>query len=439
MSGRGVGVAGALFAAIDAAQKTWEEGGLWRRPTVRLYTWRLPLLAAAALALVGAAILAVPLLVLAAGLIAYPIGFLVQMIDADAGRRVATGYATFVASAFEPLALPTLIPRLVTLVAAAIAVVLAVSALLPIEGRRRRPAHRTRGFWWARATGVPWSAAPGVAHFQAGLWEVFRGPINAKAPGPAELSRRYLELLAENLGQPGFRELVVTALDLETRGDLIFAVLGEERRPAYFHRGSGEAAPHPRPERPGDLVDLAGVGRDQALDALAGAMAVALMTEPHLLAFSPESYWKGETHRICDRPAAVSRLLHELAVAGVEQVIVVSAAAERTAPHRLNRPYGTLHARLTDDLAAEEASAVRDGVATQSARFRGVFLIQPGHNPVGPFDFKGAYDERSDRFQSVEELVDRGYEDAYRQFIEPIVGSEGDDMESKKLKVKSKK
>jgi hypothetical protein len=425
MSGRGIGVTGALFAAIDAAPKTWEEGSLWRRrPAVGLYGWRLPLQAAAILALVAAAILLVPLLVLAAGLIAYPAGFLVQMVDVDAGHRIATGYATLVARAFAPLALPTLIPRLVTLVVAAIVVLLAASALLPIEGGRRRPAHRTRGYWWARAIGAPWSAAPGLDHFQAALWQLFRGPTNARAPKPAELSRRYVDLLTENLGQPGFRELVVTTLDLETRGDLIFAALGEERRPAYFHRGSLDAAQQNRPERPGDLIDLAGVGRNQALDALAGAMSVAVMTEPHLLAFSLESYWKGETHRICDRPAAVGRLLHELAAAGVEQVIVVSAAAERTAPHRLNRPFGTLRARLTDDLTAAEASAVRDGVAAHARRFRGVFLIQPGHNPVGPFDFEGAYDERSDRFQSVEELVDRGYEDAYRQFIEPIVGSE---------------
>jgi hypothetical protein len=57
--------------------------------------------------------------------------------------------------------------------------------------------------------------------------------------------------------------------------------------------------------------------------------------------------------------------------------------------------------------------------------FRAVFLIQPAHNPIGPFDFEGAYDERSDRYQSLHELVDRGYEDAYRQFIEPVVGDEG--------------
>jgi hypothetical protein len=41
-------------------------------------------------------------------------------------------------------------------------------------------------------------------------------------------------------------------------------------------------------------------------------------------------------------------------------------------------------------------------------------------------DVAGVYDERSDRRHTVSELVDRGYEDAYRQFIEPIVGASGE-------------
>src|SRR4051812_46053750 len=40
VAGRGVGVVGALFAAIDGAQRLWDEKGLWRSPTVRsFYGW----------------------------------------------------------------------------------------------------------------------------------------------------------------------------------------------------------------------------------------------------------------------------------------------------------------------------------------------------------------------------------------------------------------
>ena len=35
----------------------------------------------------------------------------------------------------------------------------------------------------------------------------------------------------------------------------------------------------------------------------------------------------------------------------------------------------------------------------------------------------GTYDERSDRVQLLAEAIDQGYADAYRQFIEPVVGA----------------
>jgi len=410
MSGRGIGVVGALFAAIDAAPKTWEDGGVWRRrPGVRMYRWRPALQWAAMLALLAVAILTIPLLVIAMGLAAYPLAFLVQMINVDAGHRLAAAYAEMVGYAFSPGVLPTVVPRLVTLCLAAAFLVLAGSAsrLGVTPGTTFR---RDRGRWWARLLGSPWSSEPGLAHFRAALWQLFRGPVTAKEPAPAELSRRYAELLLDNLGQPGFRELIVATLDLETRHDLVFAALREERRAAYFQRNRG------------DLIDVAGVGRNQIVEALAGAVSLPVLTEPHLVAFSPESYWKGETHRTCDRIAAVARLFDELAAAGVEQVIVVSADADRSTPHRLSKPLGSLESRMAEHLAAAETSAVRDAVASYKKRFKGVFVIQPAHNPIGPLDFGGTYDERSDRYQSLGELMDRGYEDAYRQFIEPVVG-----------------
>lgn len=424
MSGRGVGVVGALFAAIDAASKTWEEGGVWRRrPAVRLYRWRPALQWAGIFALLAVAVLTFPLLVLATGLVAYPLSFLVQMVNVDSGYRVAAGYSAMIGDAFAPDALPTVIPRLIMLCVAVAFLILAVAA---IRSRRLPVGHRDRGPWWARIVGSPWSAERGLRHYRDSLWQLFRGPANASQPGTVELSRRYAELLLENLGQPGFRELIVTALDLETRTDLVFAMLAQPRRQGFFHRSpsGNRAATAAQYEKAGDLIDLSGVGRNQVLDALAGSMSLPVLTEPHPVVFSPESYWKGETHRTCDRPSAVGRLFHELSVAGAEQVIVVSADADRSAPHRLSRPVGTLSSRFAEHLSAAENAAVRDAIAAHRAHFRGVFLIQPAHNPMGPFDFSGTYDERSDRYRSVSELVDRGYEDAYRQFIEPVVGED---------------
>jgi hypothetical protein len=61
-------------------------------------------------------------------------------------------------------------------------------------------------------------------------------------------------------------------------------------------------------------------------------------------------------------------------------------------------------------------------------RFDSVYLVCPAHNPVGPFDCAGAYDEASDRRQDLVELMERAYEDAYRQFIEPVVGASGEHL-----------
>ena len=410
-SGRGVGVVGALFSAIDAGAKTWEDGGVWRRvPAPRLYQWRPPLQWAAICALAAVAVLTVPLLVLATGLVAYPLSFLVQMINVDAGFRLATAYADTMRYAFSPPALPTVIPRLVTLCLVIACVILALTAVRSKPDIVHGKANRDRGRWWARMIGAPWSVEPGLRHFRASLWHLFRGPATAKEPSPAELSRRYTELLFENLGQPGFRELIIAAFDLETRGDLLFAAIGETRRQSFFQRGRG------------DLIDLSGVGRSQVFDALAAALCMPVLTEPHLIAFSPESYWKGEAHRTCDRIGAVARLLEELAVVGVEQVIVVCPDADRSGPHRLTKPTGSLRSRVAEQLAATETAVIRDAVALHKKRFKALFVIQSLHNPMGPLDFEGTYDERSDRMQTLGELMDRGYEDAYRQFVEPVMG-----------------
>ena len=148
-----------------------------------------------------------------------------------------------------------------------------------------------------------------------------------------------------------------------------------------------------------------------------------VLTEPHLIAFSPESYWKGEAHRTCDRIGAVARLLEELAAAGMQQVIMVCPVSDGYGPAPADQAHGSLRIRVAEHLSeARKTSVVRDAVALHKKRFKGLFLVQPLRNPIGPLDFNGTYDERSDRTQSLNELMDRGYEDAYRQFIEPVVG-----------------
>ncbi len=79
-------------------------------------------------------------------------------------------------------------------------------------------------------------------------------------------------------------------------------------------------------------------------------------------------------------------------------------------------------------LPRPKPSALTDAIRHLHHRFQAVYLIRPEHNPIRPLDLIGAYDERSDRVQTLDELMERGYEDAYRQFIEPVVGASGDRM-----------
>jgi hypothetical protein len=77
-------------------------------------------------------------------------------------------------------------------------------------------------------------------------------------------------------------------------------------------------------------------------------------------------------------------------------------------------------------LQSSEAATVRDVIERLRHSGPRVFTIRPQHNPIGPFDFDGGFDDRSDRRQPLAELMSRGYQDAYHQFIEPVVGASGE-------------
>jgi hypothetical protein len=230
-------------------------------------------------------------------------------------------------------------------------------------------------------------------------------------------------VLAESMGQPGFRELIAVATDLDARRDVVVAMLREPYRGDFL-------TPRPGRDRRADVIDLAGVGRDHALDVIAAALTPPVGCDPALVTFSIDSLWRGETHRLCDRPAASNRLLEEVAAAGVSQVIVVSAVAPMHQPHALSAPRLDPQHRLGDFLAAAESTALRDAAEMARLRFDALFMVHPTHNALGPFDLRGVYDEASDRRLELTELIERGYEDAYRQFIEPVVGASGEQLAS---------
>lgn len=416
VAGRGIGVVGALFAAIDGGTRLWDEKGFWRAHAVQsFYTWkRVPRLAVFAMA-ASIVLVLVPLMAVAAGAVVFPIDFVLKMVGAGGGGLVSW-YVRVAERALEPEGLPTWLPRLVVLVLGVVAAAAVASAAA--SDRDRRP----RGWSPSRLLRAPLSAEEPADHCWRVMWDLVRGAAQLKQPSAAELGRRYTEMLADNFGQPGFRELVLAVHDLDAHRDLVFALVSEPRRRGLFRRASTAAAE----ERRAEVYDLSGVARDYLADAVAAALTVPLATEAHALRFAPDAFWRGEAHRLCDRPAALGRLLDELADLGVEQLIVVSAASEIAGPHALVPPRQDVRGRLGEYLQSAEASIVRDALRTGVSRVARSFVVQPAHNPLGPFDFGGSYDDRSDRRQPLAELMSRGYEDAYRQFIEPVVGASGD-------------
>ncbi len=150
VAGRGIGAVSALFAAVDGAQRLWEERGFWRSPRVAgLYPWRGVLRLAGGAMGLAVALVAAPLVAVAAGLIVFPVDFLLKLVGVTAASAPATAYMELVSRAFAPTALPTWLPRL-AVVTVAIALIAAVSAAWAARETRQ-----ARGAAWWRLLRAP--------------------------------------------------------------------------------------------------------------------------------------------------------------------------------------------------------------------------------------------------------------------------------------------
>jgi hypothetical protein len=417
VAGHGAGAMTALSAAIDGALALSGRTSPWLGDRVRrAYRWRPALKLAAIGMLLALSMLLAPLVVLGGAAVVYGAALATSLAGrTDWTAQLVAAYQSAAQWVFEPAVMPTVVPRLVVgalLVVAAVLVVTAVKA-----ARQDRSRRRFAGTFWWRLLGSPLSSAePGGAAVDA-LWQMVRGASNAPLPVSAEVGRRYVETLSDNLGQPGFRELLVAVHDVDAGCDLVGAVVAPGARGAFAARRPAGGP------REAETLDLAGPARELVVDLLIGACRLPVVTAPHPILFAPESYWRGELHHVCDRPGLSTRLVEELAGVGVEQAVIVSAAPRPAGPHSLRRRPGGLRARMGAVLRSIEAAAVDDAALVASRRLSGAFVIRPEHNPIGPFEFEGTYDESSDRRSTVQALIDQGYDDAYRQFIEPIVAS----------------
>lgn len=421
VAGRGIGVVGAMYAAVDGGSQLWDAARGWlAAPVSRFYRWRWMLRAVAVTLGTTLGALMVPLVVLVGAVLAYPVSLIVQMVGFDLGRNLAAGYAQLVEKIFEPTALPVFLPRFVTVSLLVLLVTLAGGTF--ISSLRARLHRRSIGPLWWHMLGAPLSTSQAVEWFTHGLWRIMQGAARIKRPTSADLGERYAQLLADNVGQPGFRELILLVHDLDGRRDLVSALLAEPYRRPFFLRRLGDESG----ERHLETIDLAGWGRDRAVDMLSASLGIPVATEPHLMSFPADGVWRGEIHRLCDRPESTARLLEEVAQAGAEQVILVTALPEATGPHTLKSGRRDARGRLGEHLAAVETASIRDALSSRSGYFQAVFQIRPTHNPIGPLDFRGCYDEQSDRLHTLDELVTCGYEDGFLQFVDSVVGASGE-------------
>lgn len=421
VGGRGVGAIAAVFSAVDGGAKLWEVSGLWHdRAVRRLYALRFSYSAAAVAIAVTFVVLAAPLLLVLVDAVYYVMALTVRI----GGLTPVGGLARLRDRIFDVAYAGGTLPDLIARAAVAPLMLLGVYVLVTLI--------------WRRARGRPLLDPPlSIRRFaralEQRLWLLVRGVSPARRPASAEdLSRRYLALLAENVGQPGFRELLLLVRDLDTRSDLACVSLGDDYRRFYVHARAAGKAPARRAAASGsDYLDLRAEENQPVLvAALEAALSLPVVTAPVQFAFPHESFWRGEVHRLCGPSAGDARLVAEAVAAGAEQVILVTPApVDLPGPRGVVRHVWSLRAAAGEDAVVSDAAAARSAIEQASAASHPaftLFVIRPDENPLGAFDFDGRHDWRAGRAASAEDLLHAGYHDAYRLFIEPVVGASGE-------------
>ena len=416
--GSGTGAITAAFAAVSGGAGLYGQGGLWDGASWRAFYRLRPALRAALLLLgVSFAIFALPVLLgLLLGIL-FPLLLIADRVFPGAASRVLS--VLWVAP--EALSGPYLAAQAVPVLALAM---LATLVLGTVYWRRRSRL--------AEAFEAYLDAEPGLDRLRRGLWEIARGAALSGAPASeAELGRRYVALLAENLGELGFRELIVRVADLDRGRSLAFALLREDD-------------PHRAYE---EMVDLRAPGQGALLfDALATGLLFPVAMPLRRVAFPKGAVHAGETHRLTDASLVPGCGIEEALAAGAEQVVVVTGTPEEVGPPTRRRgPLARIDAtlRALEQQAAAEIDATErtnrmvstlghrgpggrgaweDPATGQVAREVDLWVIRPRRRTLGPTELDGASDPATEVLQTTDDLAERGFRDAYRQFIEPVVG-----------------
>jgi hypothetical protein len=284
-----------------------------------------------------------------------------------------------------------------------------------------------------------------------GLWEVARGStVSASAPSGADLGRRYVSLLADNLGQPGFRELILRTADLETGAALPFVLLREPWRARFA--ASRARGPRSRLDGMAGAVDLLAPGYDALLfEAVLTGLLPSPVAPVCRVEFPKGGAFAGEVHRLADATLVGGSGIGEALAAGAEQVLIATAvpegpgepprrrgfrasadaalaALERQAVERdlheaarINRMVETLGHRTEDG-----GRAWQDPASGRVYRDFALYVVRPDRRRLGPLDLDGARHPATEVLETADDLLEQGRRDAYRLFVEPVVGAAPD-------------
>lgn len=432
--GSGAGTIAAAFAAVSGGAKLYGDGGFWDGVDwSRLY--RLQLFARTALGLSAASFavfLLPPFLALVSGVVVLPVLFIVDVLWPGVFGQVINQLAGAPALIRGPylaaLAAPVFALCLIT--------TLAVVRLLLRD--RRRFAERFESFL---------DVERGRERLVRALWEISRGPTLSDQPPPEpELGKRYVALAAENLGQPGFRELILRAADVEAGAALDFVLLQDAHRTSFA--AARTRGPRSRLEGLPGAVDLRAADHDTLFfDAAMTGLLPPFVTPMRRVSFPKGGLHGGQTHRLADATLAFGTGIAAALHAGAEQVILVTPVSEdHDPPARRRGPRAHADGAIAllerqaveaDVSAAERINrmvqtlghdtpagrAWQDPASGRLFREFSLYVVRPTRRGLLPLEWDGALDPASEVLETPEDLMERGYKDAYRLFVEPVVGA----------------
>ncbi len=433
MVGSGVGTIAAAFGAVAGGARLFSAGGFW--PTLRgasLYRLRPEARALQLLMGVAFGVFVLPLILAVIAALFFPLILLADFVSPGVLARFAAPWPS----------LEVMRPAYVAALALPAFLLFGVGGAWLLYA-----AVRDRRLLLERFEHLV-DASPARALLRGKLWEVVRGAdVAQQPPRDAVLGERYVALNIENRGQLGFHELIVRAADLDSGQVHTAVLLGDAARDAFLTaRGS---------RRGGDavsgLLDLTATGAAGTLfpTVLTGLLP-PLVTPPERLAFPKGATHAGETHRLVEATLLGGCGIAEAIDAGAEQIVVVAAVAEKPSPPLRRRGPRALADALLESLERDaferelaECERFNRLVETLGHRHEGagagrawqdpatgrlyrdisIYVVRPQARSLRPFDHEGTRDPATEVEETLGDLLQRGHADAFRLFIEPVVGA----------------